>query len=359
MTPAERQAELLAVENTLTGNPADVGRLNRLREIDVRATESENTDTLAHIRDRGIAAVAPVDIGDRTSVQGRIAVAEAAFRQYTPDATAIQYFDQGEVTELGSVLSGNDPDAALGVIANVMNNFGDRAPAALAQLGEKDPIALMAGSLVLETGETATARTMLMGRKFKAEGSAAVVSPITRRAVAAEMAPLFGTGPDANARLTTLLDAADLHYAAAGVGIADPKSAEARTVYLAGLDAALGRQNAGQGMTVGGRQSVNGTETILPARMSAALVEIAIQTFDISHFQRASLTGNAPLWGNNRSSPEFTSYGRDDRAKVAIVSLGQGIYTLTYNDKTLFDPGQRDGVFRFDLMSLATGKAAP
>lgn len=354
LPPSEQAKEIERLQGTATGNPADVGRINRLKDIQKRSEEGLSADRLGYIRERGINPVDPVDIGDKASVQKRIAVAEEVHRSYTPDATSISYFDQAEADKLGAILSGNDPEAALGVIANVMNTFEDRAPAALAQLGEKDPLGLLAGALVLETGDTAAARMMLTGRKYKAEGKAATVSAEVRRGVASELAPLFA--PSDSARLKTMLDAADAHYAASGMGIKDPKSAEARAAYMASIQAVTGNQTQGGG-SWGGIQEVNGKAAVLPPRMSATEVEQAVTYFTADAWERASLSGKLPMWGKDKA---FTDASTSDRAKVGVLSLGGGMYALGYtraDGSTVYlrDPAQKDGLFRFDMELLIKG----
>lgn len=354
LPPSEQQKEIERLQATATGNPADVGRINRLKDIAKRSEEALAADRLGYIRERGINPVEPVDIGDKASVQKRIALAEEVFRTYTPGASTISYFDQAEAERLGAALSGTDPDAAMGVIANVMNTFGDRAPAALAQLGEKDPLGLMAGALVLDTGDTAAARAMLTGRKYKAEGKAAAVAAEVRRGVASELAALFPSRQ--SDRLKTLLDAADAHYAATGIGIADPKSPEARAAYMASVQAVTGNQTANGG-SWGGIQSVHGTAAILPPRISAGEVERAIQFFPANAWERASLSGKLPMWGKDTSLIDAPA---GDRAKVGILSLGDGMYALGYtraDGSTVYlrDPGQKDGLFRFDMELLLKG----
>jgi ribosomal protein S20 len=354
LPPSEQAKEIERLQSTATGNPADVGRINRLKEIQKRSEEALSADRLSYIRERGINPVDPVDIGDKASVQKRIALAEEVHRTYTPGATSIAYFDQAEADRLGAALSGNDPDAALGVIANVMNTFGERAPAALAQLGEKDPLGLLAGALVLDTGDQKAARMMLTGRKYKAEGKAATVAAEVRRGVAAEIAPLFPASQ--SARLQTLLEAADAHYAASGIGIADPKSAEARAAYMASVQAVTGNQSQ-NGASWGGIQTVHGTKAILPARMSAAEVEQAITYFSADAWKRASLSGQPPQWGKGTA---LTDASTSDRAKIGVLSLGGGMYALGYtraDGSTVYlrDPAQKDGLFRFDLELLVRG----
>jgi ribosomal protein S20 len=354
LPPSEQAKEIARMQATPTGNPADVGRINRLKDIQKRSEEGLSADRLGYIRERGINPVDPVDIGDRASVQGRIAVAEEVHRSYTPGASTIAYFDQAEAERYGAILSGNDPDAALGVIANVMNTFQDRAPAALAQLGEKDPLGQLAGALVLDTGDTAAARMMLTGRKLKAEGKAAAVSGEVRRGVAAELAPLFPASD--TARLKTLLDAADAHYAASGIGIADPKSPEARAGYMASVQAITGGQTEGGG-SWGGIQTVNGKAAVLPPRMSAFEVEQAVNAFSADAWKRASLSGELPMWGKETT---LTDASASDRAKIGVLSLGSGMYALGYtraDGSTVYlrDPTQKDGLFRFDMELLVKG----
>jgi hypothetical protein len=353
LPPSEQKKAIAELEATPTGNPADVGRINRLKDMAKATEEALAVDPLSYIREREINPVEPVNIGDKASVQARIALSEEAKRQYYPDMPGIKYFDQPEADRLGAILSGNDPDAALGVIANVMSTFGDRAPAALAQLGEKDPLGQLAGALVLETGETTAARMLMTGRKLKVEGNAAAVGVEVRRAVEAELAPLFPNTTDGKVRLKTLMDGMDMHYAASGIGIEDPKSDAAKSAYKASGYALMAEQTAG-GATYGGVQKVNGVEAILPARMTARDVEMAVNYFPADAWKRAS-GGSVPRWGKNASSPELTTFSAEDRAKIAVLSLGGGLYTLTYGGRPLFDPAQRDGTFRFSMELLIKG----
>lgn len=376
MLPASRRSEIIKErKSSPTGNPADVARLNRLEEMDKRLAEAESADLLGSIRERQIHDVPPVNIADQVSVNQRRDTAEAAYAQFTPGAATIRYFDQAEADRLGAILSGNDPDAALGVIANIVNTFDDAAPAALAQLGEKDPIGLMAGALVLETGDPQASRMMLTGRKMKADGKGAAVSAEVRKAAEAELAPLFPATPDGKARLTTLLDGMDLHYAAAGIGIEDPKSDLAKGQYLSGGYALMAEQDWGKGQKTGGVQEVHGVRAILPAGVSARDVELALISNKMADaWKRASLTGGLPQWGMVRNTGPrgqpvkgrdvaLTSFSSEDRQRITVLSLGSGLYALGYlrDDGTtgyLRDPSSPDGMFRFDMNLLLKGVSA-
>lgn len=355
MTPEAQKAFIADQKATPTGNPADIGRLNRLEAIHARTVESLNTDPLAHIRERGIAEVPPIDLADPASVKARMALAEAVTTEYMPGAKTILYFDQSEAEALAAELSSPDPDRALGVIALIQRNFGDRAPLALAQLGEKDPTAHLAGALVLETGDMTASRAILRGREMAKEGKGAKVATEVRRSVEAELKPLFP--PNDTVRLPALMTAADAHFAATGLGIEDPKSPEARAAYMASVQAVMAGTDQ-KGTRYGGIQEVNGVKTALPARLTAADVETAINSphFGESAWKRASLSGHLPMWGKK----PLTDFDQDAREQLSLLSMGDGSYALGYTRADgvtvyLRDEAQKDGLFRFDLMKLVKG----
>ncbi|GAB1361831.1 hypothetical protein MASR1M32_10670 [Rhodobacter sp.] len=226
MTPAEQKAFIKAESQTPTGDPADVGRLNRLRDMNRRTEESLKADPIAHIRDREIADVPAVNVSDPASVADRISLAEAVYEQYTPGAASVRYFDQGEVAQLTAQLNSDDPDTALAVLSTIQRNFGTRAPLALAQLGEKDPTAYLAGALMMDTGDTTASRYVLQGRRMVAKGEGAKVAAEVRRSVASEFGATIGWAvtPDGRVvqdprRLELALQAADAHYAASAMGV--------------------------------------------------------------------------------------------------------------------------------------------
>lgn len=350
LTPAEQKAEMAAIKARDTKNPADVGRVNRLATIAENTQKSLDADPLAHVRDRRIMPVAPVDISNPASVASRIAEAETIYREYTPGASSIRYFDATEASRLAAILAGPDTDQALGVVSSIANTFGDRAPAALAQLGEKDSVPQLAGALLLQTGDPAAARAILRGRSLKAEGKGAEVSSEVRRAAAAELAPAFPTAGDP--RLSILLDAADAHYAASGISVADPKSPEAKAAYKASLQAASAGTTR-NGVTYGGVQPVNGKDALLPADLTAAAVEQAVVNFGPNLWQHASATGSLPKG--------FENFKARDRENWTVLSLKDGTYAVGYRTANgaisyLTDDGQKDGVFRFDLHALVTGR---
>jgi hypothetical protein len=156
-------------------------------------------------------------------------------------------------------------------------------------------------------------------------------------------------------RLPALMTAADAHFAATGLGIEDPKSPEARAAYMASVQAVMAGTDQ-QGTKYGGIQPVNGKATALPARLTASEVEMAVNGFGADSWKRASLSGQPPLWG----SKPMTDYDTSAREDLSLLSLGNGVYALGYtraDGKTVFmrDEGQKDGLFRFDLMKLIKG----
>lgn len=366
MTPAERKAYLKQEEARATKDPSDVGRLNRLRDMDGKLDAEARADPLAYIRDRGIAVVDPVDIGDAASVKKRRALAEAAHGEYTPGAGTIKYFDQAEADQLGAVLSGDNPEAAVAVIATIERTFGEAAPLALAQLGEKDPVAHLAGAVALDTSDLTTSRYILQGRKMLKTGGGAKIAPEVRRSVAAEFRGQLGVRIMDDGRIVqdaTALDlalaAADAHYAASGMGIENPKSTEAKDAYRLSVQAVLSRNDQG-GIARGGSQVVAGVRTVLPGNLTADQVERALVYFGEDHWTRASVTGKPPLWGASDKARPVTAFSKADRERLAVQSLGGGLYALGVrrDDGSLVflrDPSRPDGTFVFSLESLVLG----
>lgn len=348
-SPAQQRAELARLKATPTDDTVASANLSRLESIAAATEASLNADRLQHVATRGIMAIEPVDITDPASVQTRRAKAETVHRQFTPDAREILYLNKAEADQFAAVISGPDVDQALGVITNVTENFGDAAPQVLAQIGAKDTIAQLSGALVIETGDITGARAMLRGRAMLAEGKGVKPAAEVRRAVPAGVAPAF---PNANdPRMQTLVEAADAHYAATGIIVADPKSPEAKAAYTKSLNAVAGQTKRGD-QIFGGFQTVNDQVTLLPPRLTAADVETAVISHGPKAWAKASLSGNLPRG--------FANYDENDREDWTLLSLKDGAYALGYRQRSgeivyLQDDAQGDGIFRLDLNALVTG----
>ena len=354
MTPADQQAELQRIRSAGSKNPSDVGLVNRLEDMAAKTAASLADDALAHVRDRGIAPLPPVDVFDPASVAARVATAEAVYDEFTPGAPTIAYFDKAEAAELAGVVGGTNVDDALRVLAGITQNYGDRAPMALAQIGAQDPNLALAGALLLDTGDVTAARTLLEGRRMKAAGTGASVSIDIQRQVVAEVAAAFPASD--GARLDTLTNAALAHYAASGQGVADPKSDEAMAALRASVQAVTGARTQ-NGVQYGGIQPVNGVSAVLPPSLSAGQVEQALIYFPADAWARASSSGGPPMMS---SQPMLERFTQSNRENLTVLSLGGGEYALGYRYASgevryMSDPKQADGLFRFDLERLITG----
>lgn len=350
MSPADQKTEIENLANSATTNPSTVETLAAAKALNVRTEAALQADPLSHVRDLGIMALGPMNIADPAGVKDRIAAAETLFTKYTPEATSIKYFDKAEADRLAAIVAAPDTDAALGVFTAIAANFGDRAPAALAQIGANDPVAYLAGTLVAGTGDTAAARSMLRGRQLLKDGKGATLSAVNRRAVRADLSSTIR-----GAQLVTLEAAADAHYAAEGYAVLDPASEEAKDAYLASVNAVTGQRKVGD-VTYGGIQLVHDTKTLLPLDLTAPRVERALVYFDDKQWQLASVSGQLPVG--------LANYSAADREQFSVLSLPDGSYALGYRQQSgavayLQDAANRDGIFRFDLHTFVTGVPAP
>lgn len=354
MTPAQQDAELARIKSTASKNPSDVGLYNRLVDMRAKTAASLAADPIAHVRDRAIAPVPPVDVMDPASVSSRVAMAEAIYSDFTPGAATITYFDKAEAAQLAATVGGANVDEALRVLTGINQSFGPRAPLALAQIGASDVTLQLAGNLVLETGDVTAARTLLLGRAMKAKGEGAAVSVDVQRQVTAGFAAAFPAAD--SARLDTLTQAALAHYAASGQGVADPKSDEAVATLTASVQAVMGARTQ-NGVQYGGIQPVHDVQAVLPPNMTGGQVEEALVYLDEAAWLRASTSGAAPQMSSQPMLERLTQWNREN---LTVLSLGSGQYALGYRYANgtvayMADPAQADGLFRFDLEKLVTG----
>lgn len=353
LPPADQLAEIAAMNQNPSGDPADVGRRNRMIEINQRTVEGLEKDRLGFVERQGILPLGQVDLANPATIRTRIAAAETIHRDYTPQSSQLVYFTQAEAEQYASVLSGPDTNAAMGVLAAITDGFGDRAPLALAQIGAKDATAQLAGALIIETGDPTTARTLLEGRRLRQQNQGAAISAEVVREVQAEMAPAFRGQPD---RLNNLMAAAQDYAAAAAMGIADPKGEDAKAALRSAAVAVSGGTSRG-GVQYGGVQEVHGQQSILPADLSAGEVERALGAFPAELWSGASLSGGLPKgfenWEGRRDSWVVLPPPASARAPAGTYALGVRLAdgSLSY----LEDGGTKTGVFLFNLHRLVKG----
>ena len=356
LTPRERKTVIAEKEADPTTDPGDIGRLDALRKIDARSKESEETDPLSHVADRGIVTLAPVDVADATSVRNRIDVAETIALEYQNGETPpqVRYFTNPERAQMQEAISKGDPDAQLALATSIVGSFGNRAGRALAELGGDDPIFELAGNLVWQSNDPVAARTMLMGRQMTAKGEGAKVDAKVRSAVRPTFAGAFP--PGAQDRVGSVIAAADLHFAASGFLLnPDADAATKRAAYMRSVQAVTG-QVVRNGEAYGGLQDVNGQQTLLPPNFTAEGVKLALSKATDETWAAASLSGGGPMYGRT-SLAEQMRRGFLDEDDLLLMSVGDGYYMLGMRRRDgelrwFGDTSSADGRYRVNLRML-------
>ncbi len=358
LSPAQMAAEIAQIAKTATNDPADIARLERLRAMRSNTIKSLENDPLSHAKERGITTLGPVDFDDRATVRDRISTAEAVAEDVMDGLppSPIRYFTNDERDSLAAIVQADNADAKLSLVNNLVNTFGPRAPAVLAEIGASDPVFELAGNLVSQTGQVEVARTLLNGQRLLAEGQGAKVKKVDRDAVRASVAEMFPRS--LHDRFPLLLEAADAYYAVSGQ-MANPEAEpEARRrSYMKAVQAAAG-QVTRNGRTYGGIQMVNGRQTLLPATLDAATAEALLEKAKPEDWVKASVSGAAPMWGGKPLPELFTGRaGSVHPGRLALEYIGRGQYLVSIQRQNgelryLTDDAMPDGKARLSLERL-------
>ena len=378
LSPAQQASALASIDATPTSDPDDIARRKRLHKIAAETKKSIQTDILTHVDQRGILSVDPINLSDPSSIKRRIAVADAAFVDFGTSEQDYRLFTNGERDTLQASIENGDPDAQLSVAVSIIEGFGDYAPQALSEIGASDPVFGFAAHLLEQTGNLASARMMLVGRKMLADKSGARPGKSVRSAVRAKFADIYPAGM--RQRLETLMKGADAYYAASAIDIdPDASDADKRAAYEDALQTVLGRTMRGN-TQMGGIQTVNGKPTLLPPNLTAEFVEDALLNAGAEELRAASITGGDALWGGDAISnpahttgeelvavPDTVRRQASPLANATLLSIGGGQYLIGIERangevRYLQDEKSADGFFRLNLEALVgTGprKRAP
>ena len=356
LDPVDQRGVIAELERTATRDPEDVARLNRLRAMHEKTVASVEADLLSHVSSLGMVDLAPVSLDDPSSIRTRIAAAEAVFADFKTDAPQLRYFTNGERDAIQAEIERGSPDTQLALATSIVSGFGNRAGAVLQEVGAQDPVFHLAGQLVSQTGDIAAARAMLTGRQLIRDKNGAKAPTDARMSLRAEFTAAFP--PADRQRLAALFDAADAHYASAGLSV-DPEAEPQvlRDAYARSLQAVSGGI-VRNGSSFGGIQEVHGQQTLLPSAMTAEAAEMVLDQATPEAWLAASVSGGAPMVGGRalptRGTRKATRKGMND---LKLMSMGGGRYLVGYGRDNggvhwFTDRQSADGFYYVDLEAL-------
>lgn len=352
LPPLQMDQVIAEIKGQPTTDPDDLARIARLEAMRSKTSESLADDPLAHVNDRNIAQIAPLDLQDFAGVSQRIAMAESVAIEYRPGDGPInvRYFANAERDVLRQQIAEGDADTQLKLATQLVSSFGDRAPSVIAEVGVDDPLFQMAGNLVWQTNDPSAARILLQGRTLQAEGNGAKVTNATRGAVRSSVSSAFT--PAQQDRNALLMQAAEAHYAAAGMMInPEAEPAQKREAFMRSVQAVAGQVTRG-GVAYGGLQEVEGRMVLLPSTVNAEMVEDALSFRNGQPWMDASITGNMPYYGD-----QSVAYLGARSQTLSVQAIGGGQYLLAVERRNgelqyLTDDSAPDGLYRMDLSRL-------
>ncbi|HEY1144711.1 MAG TPA: hypothetical protein VGE84_00040, partial [Allosphingosinicella sp.] len=325
----------LARPETLTATiAAEEARMNRegatSQDIDALDAMKKLRDTIADGVDKDMLGLAErmnltnvpgLDPQNFTaSLVSRKAVAETIATHYGREP---QYFKAGEIEALTRAFAVN-PDQLVGFAVSVREAMGDKTPDALKQISKQAPLIAHTAGIAFATKDDRLLRETAEAMKRKAvEGYKPVKLPDAARDVliSSTLGPALSRLPETQAAALATADMLfDLRAQGAG---ADPASEEAKTIYEASLNDALGAEGE-----TGGVQTVNGTETLVPPGLTGQGIDAALNALT-----DADLKALPPI-----GTPTGVPVRADDLRNARLVAIGLGQYWVALGDPQSANP---------------------
>lgn len=344
MMPPQRQAAAIEAWRGAHRQPGDEEVYAAMLRAHAATIESVTKDLLGHVQQRDIVNVPPIDLADPAAVRARVTTAEAVAAGWGGGAPA-RYFTDAEVAGYAARLRDASPEDQLALAVAIVDGFGDRADAALGELGVAAPNFGHAGALIAVTGDDRAARAILAGQRLRDAKEGATPKKAVRDAVVAEIAAPATPGDDR--MRARLLAAADAHFALTGQSVDPADEAAVAEAYEASIQAAAGGVIV-DGQLFGGIQDVNGRAVILPPQLDERSAERLLAAAGPDALAAASL-GGPPLMADGSPYAESAT-------GLALIYDGGGGYLLGRETATgmalIADAKAPDGFYRVDLRKL-------
>lgn len=299
----------------------------RQRVLD--ATEKALKDNpIQHAKDVGSHNVPEFTV-DNMALYGQTVRSIADY--YNMPISDMKVLSDDAEASMKKVLEDGTADDTLNVLTAMQNLGGDVARAALKQLGEKDNVYAFAGSMNLETGNSAVSADIVRGQKRLSE------NPALKEEVGAndkELSQAFrlATGNALNEvspKVRQDMQDAALAYYAETVLARGKGAAFDQKLYANAVQAVLGNDKNAPSVGV-----INGEQTVLPAGVDAHTMEKAMSNMTVVDWAEMSKDGTPPRYitGGLIQASDLA-----DEAKLRAI--GGGEYTIQLDDGTFATTG--------------------
>lgn len=352
-TPKERVAEIEALRAkgvSLEDTSIDAAELRTLEEIHAAVSAAVEKDPVQYAIDTKMPQAAPLDLGDPNSIDARIATV-TVLRQWH-DAPVRIFTDEERATFEATANEG-PPEDQLALVVSMVSNFGPKvADIAFKEMGGLHPVVRMAGDLVLDTGETDVAMTMLAGRAAMQSGDElAAPRPEALEAYEEILDGVLRLEPGRRERV---IEGVKAYYAAMAPGRVTQDDAAGQSALVSeAVQKVLGRVEV-NGEIYGGIGEVNGMRVKLPSTLNGRAVERMFAAANEETWKAGGLSGNLPQWGVGNAS-EWTETIPEDAqlqwVRGSIYAVGRTSRRGGF--ERFRDAGVDSGYFYVDLEAMA------
>lgn len=350
LPPAEQAAMIAAERAKPVTERYETNVLKEMETAHAASTAAWDRDPIAQASAIGLMPPPPLpDLRTADPAAGAEALtARRAYALSLHDAGYVErpaFFSVDERAALADATRvGVDPAERARIAGELVAAFGPDAPRALAEIKGDDVFAHM-GGLAAAGGDPRLVSAAFQGQQFLDEKLVALPKEAERRAgVDAAFGDLFADDTPMEGRIVRTADAL---YASRARGV-EPDSREARRLYEAALQDALGAGVDARGRQTGGVQRVRRAATLLPIGVTSAQVEtglgVAAAMFGVADdpmtpWRAASASGGSPLYAGQPIDADVLS-------DVRLRAVGNDVYALYVERR-----GQR-----FDLTDDASGR---
>ena len=315
-----------------------------------KMTTKKNKDLVAYSVEKYNGTLGNVDnlaIGNEVALQQEFGSQIGLTRSqpdYIPGATNV--LTKTQVARLESMLESDIVGSAqrIQLATNIVNTFGNDAPAVFNAIAKKDPIFAQLGAISSEDPVSTrnTMNTILIGQNKMKTLGIKIDTYSRKTAIADKISSAFDIAPS---NVQNVLSAADAYYIGAGNDVENLSSSRIENDYKEAIRAVMGGYTDNRGNKFGGFAEMNDDIVAIHDNFNANEVPKYVQNADKSDLLQAIVNPNKTL-----ISEKGVEHSLVDLNQATLKRTGDSYMLLDANDRPFLD--QSGNIIQIDLHIL-------
>jgi len=315
-----------------------------------KMSTKKNKDLVSYAVDKYNGSLGNVDnlaIGNEVSLQQEFGSQISLVRSqpdYMPGTTNV--LTKTQVARLESMLESDIVGSAqrIQLATNIVNTFGNDAPAVFNAIAKKDPIFAQLGAISSEDPVSTrnTMNTILIGQNKMKTLGIKIDTYSRKTAIADKIASAFDIAPT---NVQNVLSAADAYYIGAGNDVENLSSSRIENDYKEAIRAVMGGYTDNRGNKFGGFAEMNDDIVAIHDNLNADEVPKYVQNADKNDLLQAIVNPNKTL-----ISEKGVEHSLVDLNQATLKRTGDSYMLLDANDRPFLD--QSGNIIQIDLHIL-------